>query len=136
MFRKAISIVLAWALLAPGAGFAAGQSSGDRKPTIRERVIAIPAGSIIEVRTNQKQKLVGRIGEVTNDGFLMQVARNDKVEAMTLPYPDVKSVKAIARPGETEGSKAGRTVAYVILGGLAGIGALVLILAAVFAGSS
>ena len=56
-----------------------------------------PTGSIVEVKTHQNQKLRGRIGEATGERFAVQTVRNEKVEVVMVTYPDVKSIKAIAK---------------------------------------
>lgn len=86
----------------------------------------IPTGSIVEVRTNAKEKIRGRIGEATEQNFVVQRVKNEKVESLNLSYQDVKNIK-IAAGAQGTGSKVGRTVAYVVLGGLATLGIIVLI---------
>jgi hypothetical protein len=75
---------------------------------------------MIEVRLIDKQKLRGRLGEVTSEGFSLQTAQGNKIETKTIAFSDVKSFK---RTGETTGKGIGRGVVY----GLAGIGTLMLV---------
>jgi hypothetical protein len=124
MMRQITAIVLAWVLLSP-AGTAAPQS--DRKPTVKEQVIDIPVGSIVEVRTVNKQKIRGRIGEAADESFVVQRIQNQKLESMTIPFSDAKSIKVLATKDESAGAKAGKTAGWIILGGLAGVGVIVLI---------
>jgi len=101
------------AALAVGA-VPAGQAGTEQKPTLKERILEIPSGTMVEVRLLNKQKIRGRLGEITNEGFSLQTAQGDKVETQKIAFTDAKSVKKV------EGGKAGHAVLYA----LAGIGAL------------
>jgi len=82
----------------------------------------IPPGTMIEVRLMDKNKVRGRLGEVTNEGFSLQTAQGNKIETQKIAFTDVKSLKKVE--GETTGKKFSRGVIY----GLAGIGVLMVIL--------
>ena len=120
MLRETLSIALAFALLAPAPG-AAAQSG--RKPSIKEQLIDIPTGSIVEVRTKAKQKYYGRLGEATNESFSVQQIKNEKLETVNLSFQDVKSVK-IKASTDGRGPKAAKTAGWIVLGGLAALGVL------------
>jgi hypothetical protein len=96
---------------------------GDSKPTMQERVLEIPAGTMIEVNLLNKQKLRGRLGEVTSDGFSLQTAQGNKIETQQIAFTDVKSVKQV---GET-GKKVGSRLTWMLVG----VGVLVLVIAIV-----
>lgn len=100
-----------------------GQAGSGRKPTLKERILEIPPGTMIEVRLLNKQKLRGRLGEITDEGFSLQTAQGNKIETRKLTFDDLKSVKKV------EGSKAAKTAGWILVGVLAGIGALILIVA-------
>jgi len=93
-----------------------------KKPTVQERILEIPPGTLIEVRLTDKQRLRGRLGEVTNEGFSLQTAQGNKVETQKIAFTEVKSFKKAE--GETGGKKFSRGLVY----GLAGIGVLAVIL--------
>jgi hypothetical protein len=93
-----------------------------KKATVQERILGIPPGTLIEVRLMNKNKLRGRLGEVTNEGFSLQTAQGNKVETQKIAFAEVKSLKKVE--GETTGKKFSRGVIY----GLAGIGVLILII--------
>ena len=92
----------------------AGQSGTERKLTLKEQILKVPPGTMIEVRLLNKQKIRGRLGEITNEGFSLQTAQGDKVETQKIAFTDVKSVKKV------DGGKVGHALLYA----LAGIGAL------------
>ena len=98
------------------------QEETTKKATIQEKILEVPPGTMIEVRLTNKQKVRGRLGEVTNEGFSLQTAQGNKVETQKIAFADVKSFKNAQ--GETVGKGIGRGIVY----GLAGIGILMVIL--------
>jgi len=93
-----------------------------KKPTVQERIMEIPPGTMVEVRLMDKHKVRGRLGEVTNEGFSLQTAQGNKVETQKIAFTEVKTLRKVE--GETTGKKFSRGVIY----GLAGIGVLMVIL--------
>ncbi|MGE5326217.1 MAG: hypothetical protein ACM3NO_04205, partial [Deltaproteobacteria bacterium] len=96
----------------------AGQTETTLKPTLKERVLEIPPGTMVEVKLLNKQKIRGRLGEITDEGFNLTTAQGDKIASQKVAFTEVKSIKKV------EGAKAGHVVAY----SLAGIGAFFLVL--------
>jgi len=72
-----------------------GQSASEPKPTLKERVIQIPAGSQVEVRLLNKERFRGRLGDVSDEGFTVQIAQGNRIETRKVAFGDVKSVKVI-----------------------------------------
>ncbi len=94
-----------------------GQSGAATRPTLKERILEVPPGTMIEVRLLNKQKIRGRLGEVTDEGFSVQTAQGNKIDTQKVAFTDVKSVKKLE--GST-GTKIGKGVVYA----LAGVGVL------------
>jgi hypothetical protein len=133
MKREVISILLScllWAQCGISAKAAAPEASPPQKTsdsgqaTLKERVLEIPAGTMVEVRLTNREKLRGRLGEISDDGFNLQTAKRDKIETRKIAFDELKSVKKV------EGNKGAQTAGYIVLGGLAGVGVLFLILLA------
>lgn len=80
---------------------AQGESSNqDKQPTLQEKLVLIPAGSVIEVKTKAKTKIVGKLGPLASDSFEVQVAKGGTIEKQSIRFEDVKSVKIKgAHPG-------------------------------------
>jgi hypothetical protein len=117
--RALISVFLVWMLSVNSvdarprvlSAFRGGsQSSATAKPTLKEQVLAIPVGSMVEVRLNSKEKFRGRLGEVSNEGFIVKYAQGNQIDERKVSYDDVMSIKSV------EGSRAGRTALYVLAG--------------------
>ena len=130
MKRVLISLLFTSVLFA-GSGFCAkprdSQTNDSRKQTLKEGVLAIQPGTLVEVRLKNHQKLRGRLGEISDDAFKIQTANKNTIETRAVAFDDLKSVK------KAEVSKGAQTAGYIILGGLAGVGVLFLILFAAVA---
>ncbi|MGB6385211.1 MAG: hypothetical protein WBF25_08310 [Terriglobales bacterium] len=59
------------------------------------RVAKIPAGAEIEVRLFSKEKLRGRLGEVSGTGFILLIPTGNRIDERRLAFDDVKSIKVI-----------------------------------------
>ena len=72
-----------------------GQAASELKPTLKERVIQIPAGSQVEVRLLNKERFRGRLGDVSDEGFTVQIAQGNRIDTRKVAFGEVKSVKVI-----------------------------------------
>ena len=96
--RKILSILLVVILSANVTYAAMATSAGmppqaTKKPTLQEKVLEIPLGSRVQVRLKNKEKLRGRLGEVSNEGFVVQYARGNQIEERKIGFDEVKSLK-------------------------------------------
>lgn len=97
MFRKALVIVLLAVQFVPGRCAAAAPQA---VKTPQEQVLEFAPGTLVEVKLKNKQKLRGRLGEASPDGFALQYAEGNRVETKTVAYGEVKSVKALQGDGK------------------------------------
>jgi len=105
-----------------------GQAGTERKLTVKERILEVPPGTMIEVRLLNKQKIRGRLGDLTNEGFSLKTAQGEKIETQTVSFTDLKSFKKV------EGAKAAKTAGWILLGIGAGVGILLIVVFAVTLG--
>jgi hypothetical protein len=68
---KLLTILLTLSVPGP---LCARHATQEKAPTIQEQIVQMPAGSAVEVKTQAKQKLRGRLGSVTADSFELQTA--------------------------------------------------------------
>jgi hypothetical protein len=124
--RRAIATALVAVFTTCSAGAGAGappspQAGPEKAPTVRERILAMPPHTMVQVKLHNK-KIRGRLSVVTRNGFVIQFAAGDKTENEKISFDDVESIKA------TEGSGQGTTVsAHIVVDGGAGEGVDVLI---------
>ncbi len=115
--RQVACLTLAAVLASGSVSTASGNSTDSGKPTIQERILlGAPAGTLVHVRLFSKEKLRGRIAEVRENGFVLQVVNEDRIEQREIAIDEVKKLK-VKRDGE--GMSTGK---MVLLGGLAGAG--------------
>jgi hypothetical protein len=126
--QRAMAAALAALFLAPSALSAAGWKPGGprpelikEKPTVREHVLKIPAGAIVVVHLRNKERVKGRLGEVTTEAFTVQTAKGNEIEKRTVSFDEVQSIKTAS----TTGHKVGLGL------GIAGVGIGVVILVVV-----
>src|SRR5574340_398780 len=100
--HRSLSVLLAWVLCAnlPGMGasplMALSRSQATaQKPTLKEQILEITPGSMIAVRLKNKQKLRGRLGEVTDEAFTVKLARGNTIEDRKVAFNDLKSLKTV-----------------------------------------
>ena len=110
-------LLLLWSGLASGAPAQKPEVSRDQ--ALKTQVIEIPAGSVVEVRLQDKQKLRGKLGAVTDAGFEVQTVRDGKISSLNLKFDEVKSIK-LREKGMSIGAK-------ITLGILAGLGVVFVI---------
>jgi hypothetical protein len=122
-----------WALLAPGAGPAAAKTAADRVGKLKQKVLNVPEGSVVQVHTRGKENLRGRVGPVSDEGFTLKTVMGDKVVDRQLRFDETKSINVTKTKYQPEGSQRGRTVGYVVLGGLAALGVILVVTLAVIA---
>jgi hypothetical protein len=127
MFRKLIS----WGLVIAFLGnpilevraAIASDGSASREQRLKERALAIPPGTMVEVKLRDKQKIRGQMGAVSDEGFTVQTAQGNKIEMKTVRFDQLKSIKKV-------GHKPPRIATGVAIG-LVGLGILVVVIAIV-----
>lgn len=99
------------------------QAASEHRTAIKQKLLAVLPGTMIEVRLLNKQKIRGRLGDIDDVGFNLTSVQGEKVVKQKIAYTDIKSFKKI------EGKSAGHALLYA----LAGIGVLTVILVIVAA---
>jgi hypothetical protein len=78
MFKNALIVALA-ALMVPPL-----QSGQQTSATVQDEVAKLTKGSMIEVKLKSRKKVNGRLGEVSADGFELQVSQGQKADNLNL----------------------------------------------------
>jgi hypothetical protein len=105
-----------------------------KKATVQERILEVSPGTMIEVRLMNKQRIRGRLGEITNEGFGLQTAQGSKVETQKVAFTNVRSLKQVEG---TTGKKVGKGLIWglAIVGVIAVIGIIFVASGGLTAGS-
>ena len=124
--RRAIATALVAVFTTCSAAAAASappspQTGPEKAPTVRERVLAMPPHTMVQVKLHNKN-IRGRLSVVTRKGFVIQIAAGDKTANEKVFFEDVESIKAI------EGNGKGDSVSvHIVVDGSKGDGVDVLI---------
>ena len=88
-------------------------ATAQEKTTLKEKVIAIPVGEFVEIRTIDKSKIRGRIGAATNDAVAVETIAAGKPETVQVEFARMKSIR-VTSPVEPSTV----VVALAVLGGV------------------
>jgi len=66
-----------------------------QKPTLAEQLLKIAPGSRVQVRLSNKEKILGRLDNVSATDFTLIVQTRNGVDKRRLRFDDVKSVRVI-----------------------------------------
>jgi hypothetical protein len=71
----------------------ASRPPASQTQTIKDRAVKIPAGSKVEVRLTNKEKLKGRVGAVSDDGMVLEYSKAGQTEERKIAFGEVQSLK-------------------------------------------
>jgi hypothetical protein len=104
--RSTLHGVLALTMIAGVAGRTAGMAfAQDRQPpdasalgdeassdVLKSRVLQLPKGSYVEVRLTDGRKIEGRLGDVVNEGFMLQTVSKNRLTDRLVRFEEMQSV--------------------------------------------
>jgi hypothetical protein len=96
-----LAVGLVLLLCAPLA--AQSQKPGNIKPSLIEKVLKFPDGSVVTAELRNGETLCGRISGATNQGFRVQYAGSQRIYERDITYDQVKSIGAGDRGPEARG---------------------------------
>ena len=102
-------------------------AAAQEKSSLKRKVIDIPVGEFVEIRTRDKLKIRGRIGAATDEGVAVETIRGGKPETEQVEFARMKSIKVTSPAERLTGSKVAAHTGKVVLGILAVMGVVVLI---------
>jgi hypothetical protein len=113
-------------ILLPAAAFSQNNPPKDtQEARVKQQALSIPPGWPVQVRMIGSGTLYGRIGQVTDQGFVLQYVNAGKVDDRTIAFSDVKSIYHSRRafPASKGRIAAGLLVALIPLGVVIGLAA-------------
>lgn len=99
----------------------------EKETKLKQKIVEWGTNKNVSLKLKSGEKLVGRISDIKDNQFALQLVDKDKVTSREFRYNEVDKISG-KEPG-----KAGKVVGYTALGVLAGLGALLLISVAVYA---
>ena len=116
--RLCVLLLLWVGLIQPSA--AQQQQKLPPEQLLKAALVEIPTGAVIEVKLKDKQKVRGKLGQLSDADLQIQTLQSGKIETRSIALDQIKSVKAQGK-GMSTGAK-------ITLGILAGIGAFFVII--------
>ena len=96
-----------------------GKAPAGQSTKIKEKLLNVPPGTLIEVRLLNNQKVRGKLGQMNDEGFTLTAVEQGKIVIQKIAFNELKSFKRVT----SATTKTGHTLIYI----LAGVGALMLI---------
>jgi len=62
---------------------------------IRDRVLQVGQGAMVDIRLQAGEKLTGRVGPIYDHNFTLEEVRQRKFQDQTIAFADVKSVQGM-----------------------------------------
>jgi hypothetical protein len=81
---------------------------------VKEQALAIPSGWPVQVKLNSSDRVHGRMGQITDQGFVVQAVTAGKIEERTIAFTDVKKISN--GPPTSTKQKAGLVLLWAALG--------------------
>jgi uncharacterized protein YndB with AHSA1/START domain len=89
---------------------------------LQEELLAVPSGTIVELRTVREENPRGHFRKATCVVFNLSWVRNDNVEDATVAFLDAKWIKAVAILRVFDVRKTARAAGWIVLDGLTTLG--------------
>ena len=124
MARRVSRLVALWALALtvtlPAAKAQDGQSSTEvtqasqkneaKALKWKERILKVPVGSYVKGKLENHQEFEGQLHEISDTSFSVQCLNGSKIETISVPYEDMKSLSVAGKPGT--GEKVAKTLLW------------------------
>jgi hypothetical protein len=120
MFRHAISYPLAVLLTCTFATpFAFAQTPEEVK--LKQKIVAWGTNKNVAVKLKSGSKVNGRIADIKDENFVVQLVENNQVVTRDIRYNEVKSITS------KDANGGGKIAGWIVIGALAALGTIVLI---------
>ena len=120
MFRHALSLTLTLLLTCTAAtNFAFAKQPKDVK--LKQKIVEWGTNKNVTVKLNSGSKIEGRIADIQDANFTVQLVENGQVISREIRYSEVDKISA---KGEASG---GKIAGWIVLGAAAAVGTLFLI---------
>ena len=97
-----------------------GKAPAGQSTKLKEKLLDVPPGTMIEVRFLNNQKVRGKLDQMNDEGFTLTAVEQGKIVSQKIAFNEVKSFKRIT----SATTKTGHTLVYI----LAGVGALMVVM--------
>lgn len=120
MFRHAISYTLTLLLICTAAtNFAFAKQTSEAN--LKQKIVEWGTNKNVSVKLKSGSKIDGRIAAINDANFTVQLVENGNVVTRDINYSDVNKISGKG------GNSGGKIAGWIVLGAVAGVGALIFI---------
>ena len=88
----------------------ASQKNEEKALKWKERILKVPVGSFVKGKLENHQEFEGQLREISDTSFSVQCLKGNKIETISVPYEDMKSLSVAGRP--STGEKVAKTLLW------------------------
>ena len=129
MFRNYSSLIFSWLLVGALAAtpiaartiLASATKQQEQEAKHKKRIVEWGANKRVSVKLKSGSKIDGRIAEIKENHFTVQLVENGQVVNREISYSEVQSISG------KNGTSGAKIAGWIVLGAAAGVGTLVLI---------
>ena len=74
----------------------------------KERILKVPVGSYVKGKLENHQEFEGQLREISDGSFSVQCLKGNKIETISIPYEEMKSLSVAGKP--STGEKVAKTL--------------------------
>jgi len=83
-------------LLLPGGAYSQSPPNTNaqtkNEARVKQRALTIPLGWPVQVNLNNRDRLYGRMGQITDQGFVLQYLNSGKIDERTIAFSEVNRI--------------------------------------------
>jgi hypothetical protein len=95
MLKRVLALSLAWLMCTECVAARPGPQTAVSPEEIRSQCLAIPGGSLVEVKLKGQEKVRGKLGMVSNEGFALIETGGRRNATRRIAFGQAKSVKQV-----------------------------------------
>ena len=126
MLKQPFALLLCLLLVVPGLAQTNHQQQ-EKETKLKQKLVEWGTNKNVAVKLKSGEKIEGRIADIKDENFVVQLVDKDKVTSRDIAYSTVDKISA------KDGGKAGKVAGYTALGVLAGVGVVLLVMVGIWA---
>lgn len=126
MLKQTFALLLCLLLVVPSLAQTNNQQQ-EKETKLKQKLVEWGTNKNVAVKLKSGEKIEGRIADIKDELFVVQLVDKDKVTSRDIAYSTVDKISA------KDGGKAGKVAGYTALGVLAGVGVVLLVMVGIWA---
>lgn len=126
MLKQTFALLLCLLLVFPSLAQTNNQQQ-EKETKLKQKLVEWGTNKNVALKLKSGEKIEGRIADIKDELFVVQLVDKDKVTSRDIAYSAVDKISA------KDGGKAGKVAGYTALGVLAGVGVVLLVMVGIWA---